>query len=277
MSDPSRQSGYSLGHSETEVQRLVDQGELYRPLTERVFKAAGIRSGMRLLDVGCGAGDVSFLAAAMVGDGGSVVGIDAAPAAVEIARSRAQAMRIPNASFVCAGLDALEFDTPFDAVVGRMILMHRPDPALAVRQAAAQVRKGGLIAFHELDFSLRIASSWPLVSLLEKCIGWMVQAEERSGVHMDVGKKLHQVFVAAGLPKPQMQLERVIGSQCARAYVQIMAELVRTLLPKIEAFGIATAQEIGMETLAQRIQAGLEAVDAVVITAPLVGAWSVKQ
>jgi ubiquinone/menaquinone biosynthesis C-methylase UbiE len=276
MANPTSPSGYSLGHSASEVQRLVNQAELYRPLTERVFRTAGIRPGMRVLDVGCGAGDVSFLVAALVGDTGSVLGIDVAPAAVDVASSRAEALRLPNVRFVCTGLDALELETDVDAVVGRMLLMHRPDPVLAVRQAAAPVRKGGLVVFQELDFSLRVASSWPVVALFEKCISWLIEGEECSGVHMDIGKKLDQIFTAAGLPAPQMQFERIVGSEHTRTYVGLMVDVVRTLMPRIEAFGIASSSDIGIDTLATRIQAEIDAADAIAITAPLVGAWSVK-
>ena len=59
-------------------------------LTMRFLREAGIVPGMRVLDVGSGAGDVTFLAAELVGATGEVVGVDLAPAAIEVARSRAQ-------------------------------------------------------------------------------------------------------------------------------------------------------------------------------------------
>jgi hypothetical protein len=52
------------------------------------------------------------------------------------------------------------------------------------------------------------------------------------------------------------------------------AELVRTLLPKIEEFGLATASEIQIETLAKRLEAELVAADAITTGIPVVGAWS---
>src|SRR5262245_55311254 len=67
---------YALGRTDEEYERLVEQAEVLRPLTERMLRAAGIGAGMRVLDVGCGLGDVSFLVSELVGPGGSVVGID---------------------------------------------------------------------------------------------------------------------------------------------------------------------------------------------------------
>jgi cyclopropane fatty-acyl-phospholipid synthase-like methyltransferase len=69
-------SGYRFGSGigDDEVARLEAQGAATAPATRMIFAEAGIRPGMRVLDLGCGAGDVSFVAAALVGPGGSVVG-----------------------------------------------------------------------------------------------------------------------------------------------------------------------------------------------------------
>jgi hypothetical protein len=67
-------AAYVLGHSAQELERLTIQARLYDPFTEQVFRDAGITAGMRVLDVGCGSGDVSFLAARLVGPTGEVVG-----------------------------------------------------------------------------------------------------------------------------------------------------------------------------------------------------------
>jgi SAM-dependent methyltransferase len=67
---------YILGHSESELHRLMRQAAVLAPITRRLFSDAGLARDMRVLDVGCGTGDVSILAAEMVGSGGAVVGID---------------------------------------------------------------------------------------------------------------------------------------------------------------------------------------------------------
>ena len=67
---------YALGHSSAEIQRLKNQAAMLRPITERLLRSAGIDAGMRVLDLGCGAGDVSMLAAELVGPAGFVVAID---------------------------------------------------------------------------------------------------------------------------------------------------------------------------------------------------------
>ena len=73
-SDPGYQFGTGIG--EDEVARLEVQGAALAPATRMILAEAGIRPGMRVLDLGCGAGDVALLAAGLAGPGGSVVGVD---------------------------------------------------------------------------------------------------------------------------------------------------------------------------------------------------------
>lgn len=60
-------STYALGHADAEIQRLLLQGRLYNDHTEHALRRAGLRPGMRVLDVGSGPGDVAFIAAQLVG------------------------------------------------------------------------------------------------------------------------------------------------------------------------------------------------------------------
>ena len=82
---------YILGHSQREVQRLIYQAAILRPITERLLRSVKLESGMRVLDLGCGAGDVSMLVAELVGSKGSVVGIDQNRDVLTLAAERARA------------------------------------------------------------------------------------------------------------------------------------------------------------------------------------------
>src|SRR5215471_5878887 len=92
-----QQPTYALGHSEAELERLSRQAQAFEPFTRQLFQQAGITTGMRVLDVGCGSGDVALLAADLVGPRGEVIGADRSAAAVDRATARAQASDIGNA------------------------------------------------------------------------------------------------------------------------------------------------------------------------------------
>ena len=79
---------YVLGRSATETKRLMIQAEVLNPITERIAKKIGIAAGMRVLDLGCGTGDVAITIARLVGSSGSVLGIDQDEKVLETAQSR---------------------------------------------------------------------------------------------------------------------------------------------------------------------------------------------
>jgi len=82
------QADYVLGYTSVEQQRLIRQARVLAPLTERFLRDAGISSGMRVLDVGCGMGDVTMIAAQLVGSAGQVTAIDLDQASIETAQRR---------------------------------------------------------------------------------------------------------------------------------------------------------------------------------------------
>jgi 2-polyprenyl-3-methyl-5-hydroxy-6-metoxy-1,4-benzoquinol methylase len=263
---------YVLGHSAEELDRLIDQARLFGELTQEVFARAGIGPGMRVLDVGCGAGDVSFLLARMVGPTGAVVGVDRSEDAVAMATARAQAMGLAQVSFSQGELDDISLDQPVDAAVGRFVLMYSAEPSTALRRVAANVRAGGIVAFQEMNVAE--AKSFPRVDLFEQSMRWIIETLELERVKNLMGLRLYRTFVEAGLPPPQMIMgARVEGSSDSLGY-QIVAQVVKSLLPVMEKLGVANEKEVQIETLAQRLRDEVISRGAVIVLPPLVGAWT---
>jgi ubiquinone/menaquinone biosynthesis C-methylase UbiE len=269
------QSFYALGHSEHELQRLSRQAQAIEPFTQHLFEEAGINQGMRVLDVGCGSGDVAFLIANLVGPGGEVVGIDRERKAVDWASARAHSRGVTNVKFIEGDPSEMEFDQQFDAIVGRLVLMYYPDPVDAIRKLIRHVRPGGLIVFQEVD--LANARSVPVAPLYERSLTWIKQTLSASGARIYLGSELYRVFVAAGLSGPSMRMDALIGGGPQCPVYEIVAELVQSLLPAMEKLKIASAAEVGMSTLAHRISDEVVALKGVVLSAGFIGAWSRKQ
>lgn len=264
---------YALGYSENEFKRLARQGEYYHDLTEDVLVRVGIRPGMRVLDVGCGVGDVSLIAGRLVGPKGSVLGVDRSPEAIAIAAERtARAGQGGWVRFTAADLGAYRPEPGFDAVIGRLILMYLPDPAAALRRFAACLRPGGVVAFQEM--AIAQARSLPEGSLFQQCRRWILDTFGRIGFEIDMGGKLYQTFLAAGLPAPQMIAgARVEGGPNAFAY-DYVAQTVRSLLPVAEQVGAMTYAEVEVDTLAERLRAESLRSSACIILPTLIGAWA---
>lgn len=182
---------YALGHSSGEIERLTAQAKLLEPFTRRVFEEAGIRQGMRVLDVGTGSGDV---------------------------------------------------------------------------------------AFQESDHSG--ARSFPPMPLWERLFELTGRANELSGAELRMGLKLYQTFIAAGLPAPVQQVNvGIIGAQDAAVepLANFMVQALRSLTPAILKHGLATAEEIDVETYVQRMIREFRAGGGVWLSPPLIGAWTRKE
>lgn len=194
---------YVLGHSKREVDRLEAQAQLIDPITERFFRAAGVDAGMRVLDVGSGAGDVAFLASRIVGAEGSVVGTDRAPEAVLVARARAVDRSLQNVSFVEGDPAELTFDEPFDAVTGRYVLQFQKGPrsnAAAPCDEGATWRDRG-ISQDRLGRSVAGEESLPWLRLFKDLIATLMPEIERFGTpgapHLQASQECHQVGLLA--------------------------------------------------------------------------------
>lgn len=273
-SQPKQNSTYFLGHADDELQRLIDQARFFGDLTEQVLTQAGIGSGMRVLDIGCGAGDVSFLLSKLVGPSGAVIGIDKAGEAITTARERAAGAWLQNVTFLEEDMSDLSIEQPVDAVVGRLVLMYLPDPAAALRQLARHVRPGGVIAFQEMDMSG--IKALPHFRLFEQSNYRITETFRRGKVEIQMGLKLYQTFTAAGLAAPQMIMgARVEGGLDSPVY-EYITQVTRTLLPMMEKLGVAQAEEVQIDTLAQRLRDEVVATGGVIVAPPLVGAWARK-
>lgn len=266
------QTPYVLGHADRELDRLTTQARMLEPFTRQLLQGAGICPGMRVLDVGSGSGDVAFLAADLVGPTGRVVGVDRAYAAVTRANTRAHAAGLSNVYFRPGDPTEMEFTDPFDAVIGRLVIMYCPDPVETLRKLAQHVRPGGLIAVQEID--MESCSSLPPSPLLNQCVEWIIQTFQATRARVRMGLELYSAFVEAGLPAPSLRLDTMIGAGAGSPLYAAMAEAVRSLLPAMEEFQVATADQVRIGDLEQRLRNEIAGSGGVATFPSLIGAWA---
>lgn len=273
MSNTDREMTYTMGRSKEETERLIQQSGLYEDITRRLLRDAGLFAGMKVLDIGSGAGDVAFAAADLVGSEGEVVGVDMNAEILETARTRAQEAGLANIQFVAGDAQTLDLPSDFDALIGRLVLMYLADPVDTLKQLAARVRPGGIVAFQEVEFSTYKATARPNTPLLNQLAEWGIEVFRRSGANVGMGLDLYGTFVDAGLPEPTLQYSAPVGGPAAWAGYQFIAHGFRSLIPLLEAYGIATAQEVDLDTLGERLRAEVVASKRPLILPPHVTAW----
>jgi SAM-dependent methyltransferase len=266
-------SEYVLGHSAAELHRLIEQAAFFGDLTCDVFRRAGLAPGMSVLDVGCGVGDVAFLAASLVNPDGKVKGIDRAAEAVAVARERAEQADAGNVTFEVADAATYQSADRYDAVVGRLVLAYQPDPATVLRHLASLLReRGGVVAFHECD--LNTASTKPAVPLFKRVVDLVIDTYRRANLEADMGSRLHSAFREAGLPEPQMiAAARVESGPDSLAYAAV-SRVVSSAAPIMERLGVATAAELELDTLEARLRDEIVQAGAVVFMPRFIGAWT---
>jgi SAM-dependent methyltransferase len=210
---------------------------------------------MRVLDLGCGAGDVSLLAAKLVGPSGSVVGIDRSQEVIAVARERARTAELRHVDFRVVAVEAFSDPKPFDAVIGRYVLIHQADPVALIRAAAGLARPGGVVAFHELCAHGQVAHSLPNVSLWQQAWEWCQRAFQAVAPHFDAGGRLLEHFSQAGLPRPTLFCDSPVGGGEDSPLYAWAAETLKSFVPQLSRMRILTADSIAIETLETRIRA----------------------
>jgi ubiquinone/menaquinone biosynthesis C-methylase UbiE len=265
------QPGYQLGHDASELDRLNQQGRLLAPATRVLLQAAGLGPGMRVLDLGSGSGDLAFVVAELVGTAGAVVGVERSPEAVATAGARARHLGLGNAHFAVSDIREASADGPFDAIVGRLVLMYLPDPAAVLRTQITLLRPGGLIA--PIEFDIGTARSLPPIPLERQVAAWLGEVFQRAGIESSLGSRLWAILRDAGVrPLGMLGVQPHFGPDDL-AGPSLLAGIVRTMLPLIEQTGVATAQQVAAETLQDRLAEEMTANGAVFAHPILLSAW----
>lgn len=265
-----QQADYVLGHTSVEQRRLIRQARVLAPLTERFLRDAGISSGMRVLDIGCGMGDVTMIAAQLVGSAGKVTSIDLDQASIETAQRRAAAFGFENTSFHCADLAKHVPPDPFDAIIGRLVLQFVPDPIAIIKRLYGMLRPGGLLALQEPTWKLWLTytAHLPLrLSVTEAAR----DAFQAGGASTEMEQQLYQGFIASGLHAPQLRVEVPLGN--SPEFRSLLPDLLAALMPNIISKGIPVNHLGDLNTLRDQLDQELDSRNSFASYVALIGAF----
>ena len=144
-----------------------------------------LRTGQRLLDVGCGPGTITVDLAARVAPG-EVVGVDRSS---DVIAQAPEPGRGGNVRFTTGDVYALDFeDGAFDVVHAHQVLQHLTDPVAALREMRRVLRVGGTLAVRDSDYG---AFTWaPASSVLDEWLELYHRVTRRNGAEPDAGRYL---------------------------------------------------------------------------------------
>ena len=188
--------------------RLVD--EVYGASTRQMLLEAGLKPGMRVLDVACGVGTVSCWMAAQVGPNGKVVAVDISSAQLDVARETWKSLAdLPEIDFIEASAYGTGLPPEsFDIVHARLLLCHLDQPDKALREFHRLLKPGGAVVCHELYLSGAVTS--PPCRHHQRAVEIAHARGETLGVNYDYGLQLPLALMDAGFQAPVVRMETPI-------------------------------------------------------------------
>jgi hypothetical protein len=184
-----------------------------------------------------------------------------------------------NVRFIGADYRSLVLDTAVDAIVGRLVLVFSGDPVASLVDVCGNLRHGGIVAFQEsiLQYDGLVLVE-PRHGLAGKAAHWLNAGLAHSGLQPRLGLRLFGIMKTAGLePSPDIEATMIVRHGPQGSFFSDLADLVRSVMPSIVASGAATAAEIDIDTLEQRLIADAPTTGVVgTVAAGFVGIWARK-
>jgi SAM-dependent methyltransferase len=266
---------YVLGHTDRERRRLALQSSVINPLTDSFLRRVGISAGMRVLELGCGIGEVTLIAARLLGPHGSLLSLDLDVTAVETAKARVASAGHRNVRCEVADVLTYEPGRTFDAVIGRHFLIHMSDALGLLRKAVGLVHSGGVVAFQEFDLET-VPRGYPDMPLTFASQDLIREFFRRAVTRANMGVQLPYLMQQAGLPPPEVRSESCVDGGPHSPVYEWIAETIRSTLPRMEALGITTAAEVDIDTLEQRMRQEAMETRGYVVISPMISAFARK-
>ncbi|WP_108868571.1 class I SAM-dependent methyltransferase [Aquimarina aquimarini] len=221
-------------------------------ITRKLIESSGIKNGMKVLDLGCGNGNVTFLLADYIGQDGLIVGIDSNENAINEAKLKSKKLGLSNIFFHLGNLDQ-DFKlgySGFDAVIVRRVLMYLPNPKKTIQTTLNYLKPKGLFLAQENDLSLTPIGlkSMPehikIISLIKKTL-------EKENVNLKMGLELNTILTDVGLSVEKVWVETAISTPNQPTPWAYLGKMMKDRM--LEQKVINDVSEIGLETLEKRL------------------------
>ncbi|HEX4044298.1 MAG TPA: methyltransferase domain-containing protein [Gammaproteobacteria bacterium] len=189
--DNSEEEKYSLPVGKADLERMTMLGNLYMPYCTEFLLENGLRSGIKVADIGCGPGNTSLWLTDQVGEAGKVIAIDNSAEQLSILNNRILEKKIHNISTLHADIYQIDqMKEKFDLIFCRFLFIHLTNPLLAIKKLCMLLKPGGSLVIAELDNSTW--SSYPENKALKKDTELLCNVGVQKGVDFCIGPKLYR-------------------------------------------------------------------------------------
>ena len=172
--------------------------EALEPYSQSFLVQSGLCEGMRILEIGCGAGAMTPWLSQTVGQSGRVVALDINPQELELARIKVAEFGLDNVDFMATSVEnVLTVGRDFDFIYGRFVLMQLSNPFEVLERLVSCLRPGGIIALdepnQEADFAI------PPCPPCEHANRAFMAFAERTGKNFRIGDLLYPMLLRLGM------------------------------------------------------------------------------
>jgi len=232
---------YILATGGKDVNRLRLLHQVYGPSTEALFRHVGLRSGQRVVEVGCGSGNIACWVAQQIAPAGSVLAIDVAPDQIEQARKLARQRNLRNIEFQVA--DAYSPQLPensFDIVYCRLVLSHLTRPAVALAAMRSLARPGGMVVCEEIDIACWLCD--PPATAMTRFFALNGALGERRKENFYLGASLHRLFREVGFARPDVSTNFALALRGEKK--RLLGMTFAEFAPELVQEGLASQEEV---------------------------------
>jgi ubiquinone/menaquinone biosynthesis C-methylase UbiE len=191
---------YKFGQFEKnveELERLKMQATVAIDIEREMWKNAGLKPGMKVLDIACGPGFTACELAKAAGPEGHVTGVDINEELIAVAHQARTSENVENVSFSTGNVYELTLpEHSFDFVYARFVFQHLEKPQLALSNIRKVLKPGGVLCVLDIDDNW--TSFAPESEAFVKFIRKAGAGQKRKGGNRLIGSQLYGMLSGAG-------------------------------------------------------------------------------
>lgn len=188
-------NSYLIAVGKKDEARLLILNELFGETSQNLLLKAGLNSGMKVLEIGCGTGNMTGWIASQVGESGCVTAVDISPEQIVIAKENNK--KHNNICYIEKSIFDLNNISQFDLIYSRFVIMHQNQPFEALKAILSLLKEGGALVCEEAANT--VAACCPDSAVFKKSRELILSLYKMKNIDHDFGSHIYDYFRKLGL------------------------------------------------------------------------------